>query len=105
MMMVMMTMVMMVTMVEMVDNEGEDGGRDGKYEENADCMMASVINTHRAVEVGAIHNTDAIQTNMQIQEQTEVNINTDTHKTHIQGSAYFCRLGCISMKCIAVYRF
>ena len=63
-------MVMMVTMVEMVDNEGEDGGRDGKYEENADCMMASVINTHRAVEVGAIHNTDAIQTNMQIQEQT-----------------------------------
>ena len=56
----MVTMVEM-EMVEMVDNEGEDGGRDGKYEENADCMMASVINTHRAVEVGAIHNTDAIQ--------------------------------------------
>ena len=54
------TMVKMVVMVTMVDNEGEDGGRDGKYEENADCMMASVINTHRAVEVGAIHNTDTI---------------------------------------------
>ena len=53
----MVTMVEM-EMVEMVDNEGEDGGRDGKYEENADCMMASVINTHRAVEVGAIHKTD-----------------------------------------------
>ena len=34
-------------------NEGGDGGCDGKYEENADCLMAWMINTHREVEAAA----------------------------------------------------